>query len=97
MWNDRFSAPSGDPFDNSQGFLFPAPEGAARFPAFDPIVTHLLIAQANIPPTEMVEVARLTGPAPRFERLSQRANPAGRAGSAEWVGELPGAVRRTLS
>jgi cytochrome c peroxidase len=32
MWNGRFNAPSGDPFDNSQGFLFPAPEGALRFP-----------------------------------------------------------------
>src|SRR5258705_327320 len=61
MWNGRFSAPSGDPFDNSQGYLFPAPEGATRFPAFDPIVTHLLIAQAHIPPTEMVEVAGFTG------------------------------------
>ena len=52
MWNTRFSAPSGDPFDNSQGFLFPAPEGATTFPAADPIVSHLLIAQAHIPPTE---------------------------------------------
>ena len=24
MWNGRFSAISGDPFDNSKGFLFPA-------------------------------------------------------------------------
>lgn len=61
MWNGRFSAPSGDPFDNSQGFLFPAPEGATAFPAGDPIVTHLLIAQAHIPPTELVEVAGFTG------------------------------------
>lgn len=63
MWNGRFSAPSGDPFDNSQGFLFPAPEGNTEFPAFDPIVTHLLIAQAHIPPTELVEVAGFTGTA----------------------------------
>lgn len=61
MWNGRFSAPSGNPFDNSQGFLFPAPEGSVRFPAYDPIVTHLLIAQAHIPPTELVEVAGFTG------------------------------------
>jgi len=61
MWNGRFSAPSGDPFDNSRGFLFPAPEGATRFPPLDPIVTHLLIAQAHIPPTELVEVAGFTG------------------------------------
>jgi len=61
MWNGRFSAPSGDPFDDSQGFLFPPPEGATRFPADDPIVTHLLIAQAHMPPTELVEVAGFTG------------------------------------
>ncbi len=61
MWNGRFSAPSGDPFDNSQGFLFPAPEGALAFPPADPRVTHLLIAQAHIPPTELVEVAGFTG------------------------------------
>ena len=60
MWNGRFSAPSGNPFDNSMGFLFPPPEGATRFPPHDPIVTHLLIAQAHIPPTELVEVAGFT-------------------------------------
>ena len=27
MWNGRFSSISGDPFDNSQGFQFPPPEG----------------------------------------------------------------------
>ena len=32
MWNGRFSAPSGDPFDNSRGFSFPAPEGSLKFP-----------------------------------------------------------------
>jgi cytochrome c peroxidase len=63
MWNGRFSAPSGDPFDNGQGYLFPAPEAATKFPAADPIVTHLLIAQAHIPPTELVEVAGFTGTA----------------------------------
>jgi cytochrome c peroxidase len=63
MWNGRFSAPSGDPFDNGQGYRFPAPEGATKFPAADPIVTHLLIAQAHIPPTELVEVAGFTGTA----------------------------------
>jgi len=63
MWNGRFSAPSGDPFDNSQGYLFPAPEGATRFPAGDLVVTHLLTAQAHIPPTELVEVAGFTGTA----------------------------------
>jgi cytochrome c peroxidase len=73
MWNGRFSAPSGDPFDNSQGFLFPAPEGATQFPPHDPIVKHLLIAQAHIPPTELVEVAGFTGTAgtigPEFDQF----------------------------
>ena len=32
MWNGRFFAPSGDPFDGSLGFRFPLPEGATRFP-----------------------------------------------------------------
>jgi cytochrome c peroxidase len=71
--NGRFSAPSGNPFDNSQGFLFPLPEGATKFPPNDPIVTHLLIAQAHIPPTELVEVAGFTGTkgtiGPRFDQF----------------------------
>ncbi|MBA4066863.1 MAG: hypothetical protein C0501_24780 [Isosphaera sp.] len=52
MWNSRFSADSGDPFDNSAGFTFPAPEGRtlSRQP-------HLLTAQAFIPPTERNEMA----------------------------------------
>jgi len=61
MWNGRFSAPSGDPFDNSQGFLFPEPEGAARFPPHDPVIRHLLAAQGHIPPTELPEAAGFTG------------------------------------
>lgn len=73
MWNGRFSAPSGDPFDGSKGFVFPQPEGTTRFPANDPIVTHLLIAQAHIPPTELVEVAGFTGTfgtlGPRFAQF----------------------------
>jgi cytochrome c peroxidase len=71
MWNGRFSSNSGDPFDNSLGFHFPPPEDDTRFPANDPVVTHLLIAQAHIPPTELVEVAGFTGTAgtigPRFD------------------------------
>ena len=63
MWNGRFSATSGDPFDNSLGFLFPPPEGDTKFPPNGPIVTHLLIAQAHIPPTEQTEVAGFTGTA----------------------------------
>ena len=71
MWNGRFFAPSGDPFDNSQGFVFPQPEGSTRFPAHDPVVRHLLIAQAHIPPTELNEAAGFTGTrgsiGPRFD------------------------------
>ena len=73
MWNGRFSAPSGNPFDNSQGFLFPPPESNVRFPAHDPIITHLLHAQAHIPPTELVEVAGFTDTrgtiGPRFDQF----------------------------
>jgi cytochrome c peroxidase len=61
MWNGRFASLSGDPFDNSIGFSFPQPEGTTRFGPKDPIITHLLIAQAHIPPTELVEVAGFTG------------------------------------
>ena len=52
MWNSRFNAPSGSPFDNSGGFVFPAPEGATLS-----YLPHLLTAQAFIPPTERVEAA----------------------------------------
>ena len=61
MWNGRFFAPSGDPFDNSQGFQFPLPEGTMRFPPNDPNVRHLLAAQGHIPQTELVEMAGFTG------------------------------------
>jgi cytochrome c peroxidase len=52
MWNSRFTALSGDPFDNSAGFQFPPPEGLSLSD-----LPHLLVAQAFIPPTERVEVA----------------------------------------
>ena len=52
MWNSRFHARSGDPFDNSAGFVFPAPEGTTLS-----YLPHLLTAQAFIPPTERVEAA----------------------------------------
>ncbi len=52
MWNSRFHARSGDPFDNSDGFVFPQPEGLTLS-----YLPHLLTAQAFIPPTERVEVA----------------------------------------
>ena len=61
MWNGRFSVVSGDPFDNSQGFIFPPPEGTTRFPAGDRDFQHLLQAQAHIPPTELSEAAGFTG------------------------------------
>jgi cytochrome c peroxidase len=51
MWNSRFVALSGDPFDNSAGFVFPPPEGLSLSN-----LSHLLIAQALIPPTERTEV-----------------------------------------
>src|SRR6516164_11310085 len=49
MWNGRFNSRSGDPFDNSQGFRFPFPEGITRFPAGDPIIKHLAQAQGEMP------------------------------------------------
>jgi cytochrome c peroxidase len=52
MWNSRFHAVSRDPFDNGQGFVFPAPEGRSLS-----YLPHLLTAQAFIPPTERVEAA----------------------------------------
>ena len=57
MWNSRFNAPSGDPFDNSGGFVFPDPEGMSLSH-----LPHLLTAQAFIPPTERVEAAGFTFP-----------------------------------
>jgi cytochrome c peroxidase len=62
MWNSRFHALSGDPFDNSQGFVFPDPEG--RTLSYLP---HLLTAQAFIPPTERVEAAGFHFPGDNFD------------------------------
>lgn len=61
MLNSRFFAVSGDPFDNSQGFQFPSPEGLVKFPPGDPLTRTLLAAQGQIPPTELVEMAGFTG------------------------------------
>ncbi len=55
MWTPRFVALSGDPFDNSLGFEFPAPETLITS------VPTLLAAQASIPSTELVEMAGFTG------------------------------------
>ncbi len=52
MWNSRFFANSGDPFDNSLGFTFPQPDGATLS-----YLPHLLTAQAFIPPTERNKMA----------------------------------------
>lgn len=57
MWNGRFSSNSGDPFDNSSGFTFPPPEGDTLS-----YQSHLLRAQAFIPPTERVEMAGFSFP-----------------------------------
>ena len=51
MWNSRFNAVSGDPFDNSAGFQFPLPEGFSLSG-----LPHLLTAQAFIPTTEKPEM-----------------------------------------
>lgn len=57
MWNSRFAARSGDPFNNASGFQFPPPEGLSLSH-----LKHLLQAQAFIPPTERVEVAGFAFP-----------------------------------
>jgi cytochrome c peroxidase len=57
MWNSRFRSLSGDPFDNHAGFRFPPPEGTSLSR-----LSHLLVAQAFIPPTERVEVAGFAFP-----------------------------------
>src|SRR6478609_5156022 len=67
MWNGRFNSLSGDPFDNSLGFRFPSPEADVRFSHASDVlhnVTHLLQAQAHMPPTELIEVAGFTGTCP---------------------------------
>jgi cytochrome c peroxidase len=52
MWNSRFAAVSGDPFNNTGGFQFPMPEGMSLSG-----LPHLLTAQAFIPVTEKPEMA----------------------------------------
>jgi len=62
MWNSRFASLSNDPFDNSLGFSFPLPEGLTLSDK-----SHLLIAQAFIPPTERVEAAGFVFPGNNFD------------------------------
>ena len=67
MWNGRFNSLSGDPFENSMGFRFPFPEDDTRFSYAQDVahhVTHLLQAQAHMPPTELIEVAGFNGTCP---------------------------------
>src|SRR4051812_29365998 len=61
MWNSRFASLSGNPFDNSAGFVFPQPEGLTLS-----YLPQLLDAQAFIPPTERVEVAGFTFPGDNY-------------------------------
>lgn len=61
MWNSRFASLSGDPFSNSAGFTFPLPEGTTLSDK-----SHLLVAQAFIPPTERVEAAGFVFPGDNF-------------------------------
>jgi len=62
MWNSRFASLSFDPFNNSGGFVFPPPEGLSLSDK-----SHLLIAQAFIPPTERVEAAGFVFPGDNFD------------------------------
>jgi cytochrome c peroxidase len=55
MWTPRFVALSGDPFDASLGFEFPAPEGVIVD------APTLLAAQGSLPSTELVEMAGFNG------------------------------------
>jgi cytochrome c peroxidase len=67
MWNGRFNSSSGDPFDNSLGFHFPFPEGDDRFSYPNNVenhITQLAQAQAQLPATELTEVAGYTGTCP---------------------------------
>jgi cytochrome c peroxidase len=76
MWNSRFFSRSGDPFDNSAGFVFPHPEAESLS-----YLPHLLVAQAFIPPTERTEAAGFDFPgdngairsevAGRLDRISE--------------------------
>src|SRR5207302_8612501 len=57
MWNSRFASLSGNPFDNSAGFVFPPPESLSLT-----YLPQLLDAQAFIPPPQPVEVAGFAFP-----------------------------------
>ncbi|MDZ4718926.1 MAG: cytochrome c peroxidase [Roseiflexaceae bacterium] len=89
MWNSRFIAHSGDPFDNSAGFEFPPPEGRSLT-----YLSHLLVAQAFIPPTERTEAAGFDVPGDNYElraELMRRLNAA--SGYRELFGRVYPEVR----
>ncbi|WP_437956540.1 cytochrome c peroxidase [Sorangium sp. So ce119] len=72
MWNSRFFAVSGDPFDNGQGFSFTSPEGTSLSS-----LPHLLVAQAFIPPTEIPEMTGYKAPTSHDvvrEEVAERVN-----------------------
>ncbi len=69
MWNSRFAAVSGSPFNNSLGFVFPPPEGITL--SSQP---HLLNAQAFIPPTERIEMAGFAFPGGNHEIRAEVVN-----------------------
>lgn len=103
MWNGRFFARSGDPFDNSAGLVFPPPEGESLSH-----LPHLLTAQALIPPTERTEVTgfafqgdndairaevlRRLNETPAYRRLFGRVYPAVRTGAPITVDMFAAAI-----
>ena len=103
MWNSRFHALSGNPFDNSRGFEFPSPE--ARTLSY---LSQLLVAQAFIPPTERVEAAgfqfsgdnyairaeviRRLNAAPNYRRLFAKVSPSVKAGALITYDEFARAI-----
>jgi len=88
MWNSRFAALSGDPFDNSSGFIFPPPEGLTLS-----YLPQLLDAQAFIPPTERVEVAGFAFPG---DNVAIRAEVLNRLNAVDAYRKLFGEVFREV-
>lgn len=96
MLNSRFESLSGNPFDNSAGFLFPDPEGTSLSH-----LPHLMAAQAFMPVIDRIEmagsfpgtrdemraeIARRVDAIPAYRRLLGRVFPDIRAGgSVEFV------------
>ena len=79
MLNSRFASLSGDPFDNSAGFQFPAPEGFSLSG-----LPHLLTAQAFIPVTERPEMAGFGADVPGTNDAVREAVAARVNGSVEY-------------